>query len=86
MREEHPQTLDAFRHQSLRKGFRRVVAGLIPIVRNEHALHAVGSERRQVLLRKPIHPVARRDVAQAGAPKRQRIDQRFAQDDFFAGG
>ena len=41
------------------------------------------AERGPVVVREAVHAVARRHVAEPGAPERQRVDQRFAQDDFL---
>ena len=40
-------------------------------------------KRRPVIVGEAIDAVARRDVAEARAPERQRIDQRLAEDDLF---
>ena len=58
------------------------VAGLVAVVGDEHARYHA-SERRPVVLGKALHAVARRHVAEARAPERQRVDQRFAQDDLL---
>lgn len=42
-------------------------------------------ERGAMIVREPVDPLIRRHVAESRAPERQRVEQRFAQNDFFRG-
>ena len=63
----------------LRRAFSRFVA----VVGDINSLRAVLLKRRPMLVGKAVHAVDRGHVAIARAPEGQRVDQRFAQDDFF---
>ena len=59
------------------------VSRLVAVVGDVHALRAVPLEGRAVVVCEAIHAIAGRHVAIARDPERQRVDQRFAQDDVF---
>ena len=46
-------------------------------------LHAMPGKGRFVILGKPVHAITGGHIAKPRAPERQRIDDRFAQDDFL---
>jgi hypothetical protein len=41
------------------------------------------AERGPVIVREPAHTITRGHIAETGAPERQRIDERFTEDDLF---
>ena len=69
------------RRQLVRQGESRTIAGLVGIVGDHHPRDPQALERRQMLGREALHAVARRHVPIAGRPKRQRVQQRLAEDD-----
>ena len=64
---------------------RRSLAGVVAVVSDINSLCAVLLERSPVIVGETVDAVARRYVAIARAPERQRVDQRFTQDDFLRG-
>ena len=83
LRELHAEAFDAHSHQflgQLRGGF---VARFVAVVGDVNPLRAVPLEGRAMVRCEAIHAIARGYIAVARNPERQRVDQRFAQDDFF---
>ena len=64
---------------------RRFVSRLVAVVSDQHALNAVFPERRAVVVGEAVDAIARGHIAKACAPERQRVDERFAQNDLFRG-
>ena len=69
--------------QFVGKRERRFLSGFVAVIGDQHALDAVFPEGRPVIVGEAVHAVAGRHVAVTGAPERQRVDERFAQDDLF---
>ena len=82
-RKLHPETLDAHRDQFFRVFLRCSLSGLVAVVGDVDSFGAVLAESLPVLVVETVHAVAGGHVAIARAPERQRVDQRFAQDDVF---
>ena len=82
-RKLHPETFDAHCQQFLGERRRRFFSRLVAVVCDVHTPSAVLLHRGSMIRREAIHAVAGRHVAIARAPERQRIDERFAQNDFF---
>ena len=83
--EEDAPAFEAFGHELGGKLVGAAVAGFVPVVGDQHALDAVFLEGGEMVGGEALHAVGCRDVAIAGAPEGERVDERFAQDDFFAG-
>ncbi len=81
--EQQPERIEPLGREPLRNRFRGAIPGLIPVERDQHALGTTGFERSQELIGHAMHAVAARDIAIAGVPERQRIEQRLAQDHFL---
>jgi hypothetical protein len=62
---------------------RCLLAGVVPIVGDQHALDVMLFERAQVIGGKSLHPITGSHIPIAHTPERQRIDQRFAEDYFL---
>ena len=73
---------DAKPLQLLRVPLRRPLAGVVPVVSQIHPPRLVLAECLQQLLGKTFRAVNARHVFEAVHPKRQRVNHRFAQDDF----
>ena len=85
VRETHPPAADAVLGETRRQLLGRLVARRVAVVRDQHPLDTVGQERFVVLARETVRAVRRGHVAEARAPKRQRVDQRLAHDHLLAG-
>ena len=59
--------------------------GVVAVVCDVDSLGAVFLQRGPVIVGEAVHAVACRHMPEPRAPERQRVDQRFAQDDFFRG-
>ena len=59
------------------------LAGFIAVVGNQHFFRSVLFESLPMILSKTVHAVACRHIPVIGAPERQCVDQRLAQDDLF---
>jgi len=59
------------------------VARFIPVISNPDVADAVFLESGFVVFGESADSVAGRDISETGAPERQRVDQRFAQDDLL---
>ena len=82
-RKLHAETLDAHPHQFFGVFQCGAFARVVAVVGDVNSLGAMLSKRRFDLVSKTIHAVAGGHVPIARAPERERIDQRFTQDDFF---
>ena len=61
----------------------RRLAGVVAVEGEEHPLDLVSPEGLQVLLGEARRPVGRGDVAEAGRPEGQSVDQRLGEDDLL---
>ena len=67
----------AHRQEFFRDRLRGPLAGVVPVIGDKDFLRAVLLECGPVIVREPIHPVARRHMPIPRAPESQRIDQRW---------
>ncbi len=82
-RKLQPEHIQPLRLQARHQFRRRALARLIAIKRDQHPPAAAVLERRQQLVGDSIHPKRTGDVLKPRRDKRQRIDQRLAQNHFL---
>ena len=82
-RKQHARAFDAALDQLAGERRRGRLARFIAIVGDDDFPGVVLSESRAVIVGESADAIAGGDIAETRAPERQRIDQRFAQDDLF---
>ena len=84
-RELQAVQFDPQRRERLGVFFGRRVARVIVVERDQQPFDLVDLQRFQHIVRQPVGAVDRRHVAEARAPERQSVNDRFAEDDFVRG-
>ncbi|OTA15530.1 hypothetical protein Xvie_02610 [Xenorhabdus vietnamensis] len=82
-REHHAQWRDPFGGQCYGQFHRGFIACAVIVEGDQHLLNPVLCKGLPVIGCNPVHTVSRCDMAVPGHPERQRIDQRFTQDQAF---